>query len=284
MTTPESPVWFVTGAGRGLGRALTRAALAAGERVVATVRRPDALADLRADFPSALHVTRADVRDRDAVAAAVTDGIARFGRLDVVVNNAGHGLVGTVEEVSAAEARGIVDTNLLGPLWVAQAVLPHLRARGAGHIVQVSTTGAVGAMPALGLYNASKWGLEGFSQALAGEVAPFGIRVTVAQLGGFDTGWAGAGMHYASPAGVYDDLRRELFGTAEVPWPADGPLGAPVDVAVEALRAHVRAPDGPFRLLVGDDAPGQVTAALRARCADYAGDDRFAWPVPEGTA
>ncbi|WP_226350528.1 SDR family NAD(P)-dependent oxidoreductase [Pseudonocardia sp. ICBG601] len=279
----ERPVWFVTGAGRGLGRALTQAALAAGERVVATVRRADALADLRAEFPSALHVATADVRDRDAVRAAVSAGVARFGHLDVVVNNAGYGLVGAVEEVGEAEARDIVDTNLLGPLWVAQAVLPHLRARGAGHIVQISTTGAVGAMPTLGLYNAGKWGLEGFSQALAGEVSRFGIRVTVAQLGGFDTDWAGPGMHFATPSAGYDDLRRELFGTAEVPWHTEGPLGAPVDVAVEALRRHVAAPDGPFRLLVGADAPGQVTTALRARCEDYAGDSRFTWPAPDST-
>ncbi len=108
---------------------------------------------------------------------------------------------------------------------VAQAVLPHLRARGAGHIIQISTTSAVRAIPALGPYNAGKWGLEGFSQALAGEVARFGVRVSVAQLGGFGTDWAGAGMHFATPSAVYDDLRRELFGTAEVPWRAEGPLG-----------------------------------------------------------
>ncbi|MEK6466746.1 SDR family NAD(P)-dependent oxidoreductase [Pseudonocardia alni] len=279
----ERPVWFVTGAGRGLGRALTHAALAAGERVVATVRQADALADLRTEFPSALHVATADVRDRDAVRAAVSAGVARFGRLDVVVNNAGYGLVGAVEEAGEEEARDIVDTNLLGPLWVAQAVLPHLRARGAGHIVQISTTGAVGAMPTLGLYNAGKWGLEGFSQALAGEVARFGVRVTVAQLGGFDTDWAGPGMHFATPSPAYDDLRRELFGTAEVPWRAEGTLGAPVAEAVDALRRHVHASDGPFRLLVGADAPDQVTAALRARCEDYAEDDRFVWPAPVAT-
>ncbi len=166
---------------------------------------------------------------------------------------------------------------------VAQAVLPHLRARGAGPIIQISTTGAVGAMPTLGLYNAGKWGLEGFSQALAGEVARFGVRVSVAQLGGFDTDWAGAGMHFATPSAVYDDLRRELFGTAEVPWRAEGPLGAPVAEAVDALRRHVQAPDGPFRLLVGEDAPDQVTAALRVRCEDYAEDDRFVWPAPAAT-
>lgn len=284
MTATPEPVWFVTDAGRGLGRALTRAALDAGEQVVATVRQADALADLRTEFPSALHVATADVRDRDAVRAAVSAGVARFGRLDVVVNNAGYGLVGAVEEAGEAEARDIVDTNLLGPLWVAQAVLPHLRAQGAGHIVQISTTGAVGAMPTLGLYNAGKWGLEGFSQALAGEVARFGVRVTVAQLGGFDTDWAGSGMHFATPSAVYDDLRRELFGTAEVPWRAEGPLGAPVAEAVDALRRHVHAPDGPFRLLVGADAPDQVTAALRARCEDYAEDDRFTWPTPAVTA
>lgn len=282
MSSPGAPVWFVTGAGRGIGRALTVAALEAGERVVATVRRPSALHDLRAAHPETLHVIETDVRDRAAVVDAVESGATRFGRLDVVVNNAGYGLVGTVEEASEAQARSILDTDLLGALWVTQAALPGLRAQGSGHIVQISTTGAVGAMPTLGLYNAAKWGLEGFTQALAGEVARFGIRVTIAQLGGFDTEWASSSMQFAEPLTAYDDLRTELFGSPTVPWEMSDsePLGAPVDTAVTALREHVSAADGPLRLLVGDDAPGQVAMALQARRDDYAHDARFEWPGP----
>lgn len=281
MTTTPA-VWFITGAGRGIGRALAVAALEAGERVVATVRSADALADLVEAHPGTLHVEVLDVRDRAAVGVAVAAGVERFGRLDVVVNNAGHGLVGTIEEVGEDEARGILDTNLLGALWVTQAALPHLRAQGSGHIVQVSTVGGVGAMPTMGLYNASKWGLEGFSEALAGEVAGLGIRVTIAELGGFATDWAGASMPFATPLPAYDELRLNLFGTTEVPWPVDPdaePTDAPPGAAATAIRAHVAAADGPLRLLVGDDAPTFVGMALDARRADYTRDARFTWPT-----
>src|ERR1700712_3108183 len=174
-SSPRSPslpprVWSVTGGGRGLGRAFVTAALDAGDRVVASVRRDGVLDDLVARHPDALRVLPLDVRDRDQVRATVAAAIDCFGQLDVIVNNAGYGLVGTVEEVSEAEARDALETNFLGALWVTQAVLPHLRERRTGHVVQISTVGGVGAMPTFGLYNAAKWALEGFSEALAGEV------------------------------------------------------------------------------------------------------------------
>ncbi|RKQ84953.1 NADP-dependent 3-hydroxy acid dehydrogenase YdfG [Solirubrobacter pauli] len=269
-------VWLITGAGRGLGRAFTEAALEAGDRVVATVRDPAVLPER-----DGLRVLTLDVRDRAAVRAAVADAHAAFGRLDVVVNNAGYGLVGGAEEVSEADARGQLDTNLLGPLWVTQAVLPFLRAQGSGHIVQISTTGAVGTVPLLGLYNASKWGLEGFSEALAAEVAGFGIRVTIAELGGFGTDWGGSSMAFATPHPAYDGLRAALFGTAEVPWPM--PEEAPGEpdprAAAAALLAHVDADSGPLRLIIGDDAPEHIALALDTRRQDYARDPRFAWPA-----
>jgi NAD(P)-dependent dehydrogenase (short-subunit alcohol dehydrogenase family) len=266
-------VWLITGAGRGLGRAFTEAALEAGDHVVATVRSANPLPE-----HERLRVLILDVRDREAVFAAVAEAHAAFGRLDVVVNNAGYGLVGGAEEVSEADARGQLDTNLLGPLWVTQAALPFLRHQGGGHIVQVSTTGAVGTVPLLGLYNASKWGLEGFSEALAAEVAPFGIRVTIAELGGFNTDWAGASMAFAAPRPEYDDLRRALFGTAEVPWPiAEGEGPDPRDAAA-ALLAHVNAEAGPLRLIIGDDAPEHIALALDTRRQDYVRDPRFTWP------
>lgn len=296
----EARTWFITGAGRGLGRAFTDAALGVGDRVVACVRDPDRITPFAPSTTGRVHLVRADVRDREAVRRAVGEAIDWAGTIDVVVNNAGHGLVGAVEELGEAEVRAQLDTNLLGPLWVCQAVLPHLRARGSGHIVQVSTTGAVGSMPTLGAYNASKWGMEGFSEALAAEVAPFGIRVTIAELGGFATDWGGASMRFAEPNADYDALRTSLFGTAEVPWPSAG-SGADDDphadadadavatddaatdadpaVAAAALLAHVDRPEGPLRLLVGDDAPDQVAMALDARRVDYAQDPRLTWPV-----
>lgn len=244
MTTTISPrVWLITGAGRGLGLAFLKAALERGDRVVGTVREDGVLDDLVRLHPDALRVLRLDVRDRDLVRQVVDDAVRAFGRLDVVVNNAGYGIVGATEEVSETDVRDHLNTNLLGPLWVTQAVLPHLRAQGAGDIVQVSTVGAVGAMPTLGLYNAGKWGLEGFSEALAGEVAAFGIRVTIAQLGGFDTAWGTTSMRFAAPLPAYDGLRESLFGTPVVPWeptPEDAPpTDAPPEAAAAALMAHL---------------------------------------------
>lgn len=287
-SSPRSPssasrVWFVTGGGRGLGRAFVVAALDAGDRVVASVRRDGVLDDLVARHPDALRVLPLDVRDRDQVRATVAAAIDCFGRLDVIVNNAGYGLVGTVEEVSEAEARDALETNFLGALWVTQAVLPHLRERGTGHVVQISTVGGVGAMPTFGLYNAAKWALEGFSEALAGEVRPFGIRVTIAELGGFHTDWARSSMRFATPLAAYDPLRESLFGSPTVPWDLtqedpEAVTDADPAVAAQALLAHVDREDGPLRLLIGDDAPVHVAMALEQRRDDYRRDPRFAWP------
>ncbi|MBN1092274.1 SDR family NAD(P)-dependent oxidoreductase [Blastococcus sp. TML/M2B] len=271
MTTELT--WLVTGASRGLGQALTTAALEAGHRVLATVRGEHSL-------PSheRLLVHRLDVRDRDGAHAAVARAQDHFGRLDVLVNNAGYGLVGAVEEVAEEEARQIIDTDLLGALWLTQAALPVMRAQGAGHIVQISTVGAVGTMPTLGLYNAAKWGLEGFSEALAAEVSRFGIRVTIAEIGGIDTDWATGSMQFAAPIPAYDELRNELFGSPVVPWPSTGGTGGgtpPQEVATAILR-HVTDPqDDRLRLVVGDDAAEQVLAALRLRHVDYQRDERF---------
>jgi NAD(P)-dependent dehydrogenase (short-subunit alcohol dehydrogenase family) len=277
--------WFITGAGRGLGRAFTEAALAAGDRVVATARRPAALEALAGEYPGALRVLELDVRDRNAVFAAVEEGVACFERLDVVVNNAGYGLVGAAEEVSEAEARLHLDTNLFGPLWVCQAVLPHLREQGDGHIVQISSTGGVGSMPLFGLYNAGKWALEGLSEALAGELAGSGIRVTIAELGSFATDWAGSSMRFAHPLAAYDGVRTSFFGAPTVPWvrPENGDEaadGADPREAAAALVDFVNRDDERLRLLVGDDAPAHVAIALDRRREDYGRDPRFSWPTP----
>jgi len=275
-----SRVWLITGAGRGLGRALTEAALAAGDSVIATVRGDHTLSP-----HDRLVVHLLDVRDRAGADTAIARAIDEFGRLDILVNNAGYGLIGAVEEVSEDDARAIIDTDLLGALWLSQAAIPVMRTQGGGQIVQVSTVGAVGTMPTLGLYNAAKWGLEGFSEALAAEVAGFGIRVTIAEFGEIDTDWAGSSMHFADPHPAYDELRTTLFGSPEVPWPAtdedtaddaDSGTGTSAADAAAAILARVSDPtDERLRILVGDDAPGQVRAALDIRLADYARDPRF---------
>lgn len=230
--------------------------------------------ELRRACSDALRLVRLDVRIREEVDSAVAAGIDYFGQLDVVVNNAGFGLVGAIEEVSADDVAGIVETNFLGALWVTQAVLPHLRARQSGHIVQISTVGGVGAMPTFGMYNATKWALDGFSAALAAEVAGFGIRVTIAELGGFDTSWATTSMRFAAPNPAYDQLRMSLFGTSIVPWDVRSATSTEPSpsVAAAALLAHVDSADGPLRLLVGDDAPVHVAAALDLRRQDYERD------------
>lgn len=270
MTSQQT--WMITGGNRGLGRALTLAALDAGHTVVATVRGEHTLPE-----HERLTVRTLDVRDRQAARETVAAVTERFGRLDVLVNNVGYGLIGAIEEVSEEEAHSIIDTNLLGPLWLSQSAVPIMRRQGAGHIVQISTVGAVGTMPMLGLYNATKWGLEAFSEAMAAEVHRFGIRVSLIEPGSLDTDWAGGSMRFSSPESAYDELRTELFGTAEVPWPHSEPMGgtAPADAATTIL-AHVASQgDHRLRVLVGDDAPEQVHAALDLRHQDYARDPRF---------
>lgn len=276
-------VWFITGAARGLGRAFVEAALEAGDRVVATMRQPDVLASLVEANPGSLRALRLDVRDREEVLDAVAQARAAFGRLDVVVNNAGYGLVGAVEEVTEREAREQMETNFFGALWVTQAVLPVLRAQGSGHIVQISSVGGVGTMPAFGLYNASKWALEAFSEALSAEVDGLGIRVTIAELGGFATDWAWSSMRFARGLPAYDALRERTFGIAHLPWDpgqqANDPSADPREAAAALLR-HVAGDSGdPVRLLVGADAPGHVATALARRRDDYRRNAGFAWPA-----
>ena len=279
---PATRVWFVTGAGRGLGRAFVEAALAAGDRVVATLRRPEQLEDLVREHPQSLRTLRLDVRERAAVFGVVEQARAAFGRLDVVVNNAGYGLVGTVEEVTEDEAREQMQTNFFGALWVTQAVLPVMRTQGSGHVVQISSVGGVGTMPAFGLYNASKWALEAFSEALASEVAELGIRVTIAELGGFATDWAWNSMRFASGLPAYDPLRERVFGTSRLPWDMSQKgtdTSADPREAAAALMKHITASEpGPLRLLVGADAPGHVAMALASRRDDYRKNPGFTWP------
>jgi NAD(P)-dependent dehydrogenase (short-subunit alcohol dehydrogenase family) len=272
----EAKIFLITGAGRGLGRALAVAALGAGHRVVATVRGEH---DLPENERLVIH--RLDVRDRAAGRSAVDAAVDSFGRLDVLINNAGYGLVGALEEASENDVREIIDTDLLGALWMSQAAVTVMREQGSGHIVQISTVGGVGTVPTLGLYNAAKWGLEGFSEALAAEVAAFGIRVTIVEPGEVDTQWGTSSMRFAEPNPAYDELRTQLFGSAEIPWPATGETGGGTRAAdaAAAILEHLADPhDERLRLLVGDDAPGQVAEALARRREDYERDERFAEP------
>ena len=202
-------IWFITGASRGFGREWTIAALDRGDKVAATARDTSTLDDLVAKYGDALLPLQLDVTDHDADFAAVAQAHEHFGRLDVVVNNAGYGQFGFIEELTEAEARAQLETNVFGALWVTQAALPFLRAQRSGHIVQVSSIGGITAFQNVGIYHASKWALEGFSQALAQEVESFGIHVTLVEPGGFDTDWAGPSSKRATPLPDYEEAHAE---------------------------------------------------------------------------
>ncbi len=198
-------VWFITGTSRGFGREWAIAALERGDKVAATARDTATLDDLAEKYGDALLPIRLDVTDRDADFAAVKQAHDHFGRLDIVVNNAGYGHFGFIEELTESEARAQIETNVFGALWVTQAALPFLRAQGSGHIIQVSSIGGITAFQNVGIYHASKWALEGFSQALAQEVAPFGIHVTLIEPGGFSTDWAGSSSKRSTPLPDYKE-------------------------------------------------------------------------------
>ena len=243
MTAPK--VWFVTGASRGFGREWTIAALDRGDQVAATARDTSSLDDLVATYGDALLPLRLDVTDRNADFAAVSQAHARFGRLDVVVNNAGYGHFGMVEELTEEELRAQLETNLFGAVWVTQAALPHLREQGSGHIIQVSSIGGISAFGGIGAYHASKWALEGLSQALSQEVAGFGIHVTLIEPGGFSTDWAGPSAKHSEQNDAYAPA-REASGNRRTASERGNP-----EASSAALLKVVDADQPPLRVFFG---------------------------------
>ncbi|MER6300023.1 SDR family NAD(P)-dependent oxidoreductase [Kitasatospora sp. NPDC001539] len=240
-----SRVWFITGASRGLGRAFAEAALTAGDRVAVAARTAAPLDELAAAHPGRVLPLGLDVTDRDAVFAAVAEAVAHFGRLDIVVNNAGMLAMGMVEEFTEAEARAQLDTNFFGALWVSQAVMPVLREQGSGHVVQVSSIAALGGFPSTGLYSASKFALEGLSEALAAEAAGFGVKVSIVQPGGYWTDLYTA-MRNTIPLEAYAPLREELAKQF-----AEGSVDSDPKLAAAALLKLVDSDEPPLRLLLG---------------------------------
>src|SRR5689334_25148171 len=257
--------WFITGASRGFGREWTIAALERGDSVAATARDTSTLDDLAAQYGDTLLPLKLDVTDKDAVAAAVKDAHDRFGRLDVVVNNAGYGQFGMIEEISEQEARDQFETNVFGALWVTQAALPYLREQGSGHILQVSSIGGISAFPNIGIYNASKWALEGMSQALAQEVADFGIKVTLIEPGGFSTDWGGASAKHAAPLPAYEEFRAKA---AEERKARVGSPGDPVATR-DAVLKIVDAEAPPLRIFFGEAPLGVATKDYESRLAEW---------------
>jgi NAD(P)-dependent dehydrogenase (short-subunit alcohol dehydrogenase family) len=236
--------WFITGASRGFGREFALAALKRGDQVAATARDVSTLQGLHDTFPGLLPLTL-DVTDADAVRDRVAEAEAHFGRLDVVVNNAGYGHFGAVEESTDAELRDQLEANLLGPHRVAQAALPGMRERGTGHIIQISSIGGVIAVPNMGAYCASKWALEALSESLAAEVARYGVHVTLVEPGGYETDWAGSSARRSSPLPAYDAMREETAARRGTSVPGDPAAAA------QALLEVVDAEEPPLRVLFG---------------------------------
>ncbi|SEL95311.1 NADP-dependent 3-hydroxy acid dehydrogenase YdfG [Blastococcus sp. DSM 46786] len=257
--------WFITGASRGFGREWSIAALERGDTVAATARDTASLDDLVQRFGDRVLPIRLDVDDREAVFAAVAQTHDRFGGLDVVVNNAGYGQFGMVEEISEAEARAQFDTNVFGALFVTQAALPYLRAQGSGHILQVSSIGGISAFPNIGIYNASKWALEGFSQSLAAEVADFGIKVTIIEPGAYSTDWGGTSAKHATPDPAYDAFREKA---AEQRKARAGNPGDPLATR-EAVLQLIDAKNPPLRVFFGDGPLAIATRDYESRLAEW---------------
>ena len=261
MTTTQKRVWLITGCSKGLGRALAEAVLAHGDRVLATARDVATLAGLTGDGAQLLRLAL-DVTDPAAVGRVVAAGIAHFGRIDVLVNNAGYGLAGAVEEVSDAEARAQLETNVLATLHLVRAVLPQMRAQRSGHIVQISSIAGFVGTPGLGIYNASKFALEGYSEAMAIELAPHGIHVTIIEPGPFRTDWAGPSLltpetsiaAYAETAHKTIAMLNGYSGTQP---------GDPHKAALAVIRV-VESPEPPLRLPLGDLALGRMRTKLAA--------------------
>lgn len=257
--------WFITGTSRGFGRHWATAALERGDRVVATARRITSIDELAEKFGRAVFVQELDVTDRGEAFDVVGRAFDHFGRVDVVVNNAGYGQFGMVEELSEAEVRAQMETNFFGAFWVTQAALPLLRAQGGGHVVQVSSIGGVSAFPNIGAYHASKWALEGFSQALAQEVGGFGIRVTLVEPGGFSTDWGGSSARHAEPLPAYEPVRLLASELRRTRTRMQGDPGASARVLLELVDAQ----DPPLRMFLGDGPLAIAEADYEQRLATW---------------
>jgi NAD(P)-dependent dehydrogenase (short-subunit alcohol dehydrogenase family) len=259
----DAPVWFITGCSSGIGRQVAEDLIAAGQRVAVTARRIADIADLQSDRVAAFAL---DVTDEASVQAAVQAALARFGRLDVVVNNAGAGLVAALEECTAAEVEQMFGTNVLGPLALIRAVAPHLRAQGSGYIMSVGSTGSVRGRPGLGIYAATKHALAGLHDALTDEMKPFGVRCTVLLLGSYRTGFRFRGMKPGEQViDAYDATSGAVRRRLQDDYPpgfGDAATIAPVLLQLFAM------PDPPRALALGADAVAGVRAKLEAMLAE----------------
>jgi NAD(P)-dependent dehydrogenase (short-subunit alcohol dehydrogenase family) len=268
--------WFITGTSSGFGRLLTERLLARGDRVAATLRRPEALDDLRAEHGDRLWLARLDVTDTEQVRQVVDEAFKALGTIDVVVNNAGYGVFASVEEVADEQIRRVIDTNLLGSIHVIRAALPHLRAQGHGRILQVSTAGGQTTYPNFSFYHASKWGIEGFCETVAQEIAPFGIGLTIVEPGATPTGF-GTSLDTAPVMPEYEDtpageMRRAMTGGGFiVPNDSQKIAAAMIDLVDSGAV--------PLRFPLGSDTYDDVRASLVSRLAEHDAHREVAYSV-----
>lgn len=257
-------VWFITGSSRGLGRSLTESVLRSGDKVVATARNISQLEELVTEFGAQIYPVALDVTDYEQVYHVVADAVAHFGRIDVLVNNAGFGVIGAAEAYTEEQVRSQLETNLYAPIEITRAVLPYMRKQGGGRILQISSIGGRVGNPGLTMYQAAKFGLGGFTEALAKEVASLGIYVTSVEPGGFRTDWAGASMTYAREIEGYEmvNQRTEYFKSGNFV-----PVGDP-ERAAEVMVALAVHPAPPVHLVLGSEAIGILKIADEARKAE----------------
>jgi NAD(P)-dependent dehydrogenase (short-subunit alcohol dehydrogenase family) len=266
MTSPDtSRVWLITGSSSGFGRDIADAALARGDRVVATARRPETLADLTASAPDRVLVVGLDVTRADQIEAAVAAALERFGQIDVLVNNAGYGSVGAVEEIDMADLRELMETMFFGAVALTQAVLPRMRERRSGAIVQISSMGGQVSAPGFGAYCSAKFALEAMSVALADEGAPHGIRVLIVEPGAFRTAFGGGRLHRSRDSGLYTDTAGR--NRAYMDGAAGNQPGDPRRAA-DAILSVLDEPNAPLRLALGDDAVDAIRATHERLRAD----------------
>ncbi|MBO0779267.1 MAG: SDR family oxidoreductase [Ktedonobacteraceae bacterium] len=255
--------WFITGTSKGFGRVWAEAALRRGDQVVATARNLESLQELNEHYGDNVLTLALDVTNKAAVDIVVRQAYEHFGRLDVIINNAGYGQFGAIEEISEQEARDQLETNLLGALWVTQAALPYLREQGSGHIIQVSSIGGVSTVPYIGMYHASKWGLEGFSQALNQEMQALGIKVTLIEPIGYTTDWAGPSAKFAQELPVYDHVREANSARLSASVRGNPEATGPVVLKLVDMEHP------PLRIFFGKGAHDRIHVEYEKRLAEW---------------
>ena len=260
-------VWLITGVSSGFGRNITEQLLQRGDRVVGTVRKPGSVAALAEQYPENFRMELLDVRDTEKICEVVSRTVTDFGRIDVVVSNAGYGLFGAAEELSNEQVDAIIATNLTGSIQLIRAVLPHMRAAGRGRIIQLSTYGGQVAFPGNSMYHATKWGIEGFVESVAQEVAPFGIGMTLVEPGGARTEFRYGSAQVADFLPAYENNPAHAFLSMLDPANGLAP-GDPVRMAARIIES-VDVEPAPMRMVLGSAALESTLRVLRKRISDF---------------